>query len=144
MVCVWVCGGGGGWCQGPHIYLDPWRILPFSLSDWWQTANCTGDKSLSYWADYCTGQTVLLGAVCSHVPTQPDRASVISGELLVYDWLEYSADLPEGHPGHLAYTFVIRILSTSLTFHSFLSAVTPALHLCVCCTPITPPPPYYQ
>ncbi len=57
----------------------------------------------------------------------PGRSSVISGELqaggiaYVYVWLECSYDSSEGQPGQLAYTFVIRILSTSYTYISTFS-----------------------
>ncbi len=43
----------------------------------------------------------------------------------IYVWLESSYDPPEGHPGQLAYTFLISILSTSFISVSIFS---------VCCT----------
>ncbi len=51
--------------------------------------------------------------------------------MLINVWLERSYDPPECHPGQHAYTFVIRILSTSLTSVLFsLSAVTLGIYLC--------------
>ncbi len=80
-----------------------------------------------------TVQTVLLGAVqkCSFSYAGPASCQaelqLLSGELqaggnsICVVWLECSYDPPEGQPGHLAYTFVIYILSTSLTAVSFFS-----------------------
>jgi hypothetical protein len=39
----------------------------------------------------------------------------------IYVWLESSYDPPEGHPGQLAYTFLICILSTSFILVSIFS-----------------------
>jgi hypothetical protein len=59
-------------------------------------------------------QTVLFGAVHSHVPGRAARqifsskwgAARWGGIAYVYVCLECSYDLPEGHPGQLAYPFV--------------------------------------
>ncbi len=71
-----------------------------------------------------TVQTVLLGAVRSHLPALPAARQIFSykwgasgwGEchMFMFDWSARMTP-PEDHPGQLAYTFVIRILSTSLS-----------------------------
>jgi hypothetical protein len=82
----------------------------------------------------------LVLSILLYLPGQlPGRSSVISGELqegrnfriaYVYVWLEYSYDHPEGHPGQLVYTFVIRILSRlEPKFKDSLSAVTLGIYL---------------
>jgi hypothetical protein len=87
---------------------DPIRLVA------WPAGIRLGGGSLWYRPDCGTIQTVLLGAVHSHVtPGQlPGRSLVISRELQAGVLL---LPPPEGHPGQLAYTFVIRILSTSRT-----------------------------
>ncbi len=75
---------------------------------------------------YGTGQTVLLWAVRSHVPVL--LAAMAELQLYVescrlggysiclcFNWNAFMTPLPEGHPGQLAYTFVILILSTPHT-----------------------------
>jgi hypothetical protein len=77
-------------------------------------------------------QTVLLGAIGSHV--LPGRGSVMCGELqaggksICYVLLECSYDSTEGHHGQHAYTFVIRILKTSL-YSVSLSAAALGIYL---------------
>jgi hypothetical protein len=76
-------------------------------------------------------QTVLFGAVHSHVPAQPifsyKWGAAGGGEC----WLECSSEPPEGHPVQLVYTFVICILSMSRTpkFQHSLSAVNQGISL---------------
>ncbi len=48
-------------------------------------------------------------------------------------WLECSYDQPEGHPGKHEYTFLIRILSTSLTSVSIFSVFCYFRYLSRCC-----------
>ncbi len=78
----------------------------------------TGDGSLLYQTDCCTVQTV-----SCYIRALPSARQSFSykwgaagwgGIIFVYVCLEYSDDPPEGHPGQLAYTFLIRVLSPSL------------------------------
>jgi hypothetical protein len=89
-------------CFSPH--LSPWRstqkrkhLVPYRL-----------------W--YGTVQTGLLGAVCSHVTARQS----FNYKWEAAGWGEkymfmFSYDSPEGHRGQLTYTFVVRILTMSLT-----------------------------
>ncbi len=67
-----------------------------------------------YQTDSGTTQTLLLGAsiFMYWISQLPGRSLFISGELHVHVYLECSYDPPEVHPGQLAYTSVIHILST--------------------------------
>ncbi len=99
--------------------------------------------SLWYQTDCCNVQTVLLGAVCSHV-----RARPAARQSFIYKWgasiyfcltgLECSYDPLKGHPGQLAYTlWFVSYRHLSPKFQSSLSAVTLAPHLCGVILPLT-------
>jgi hypothetical protein len=113
-----------------------------------------------YRTDCDTAHPVLLNRL-SKVNTNcgwPGRSSFISGELkggegyhiLMSDWRAIMTP-PEGHPGQHVYTFLIRILSTSLSSVSIFSvccyssesismAPTPTFSPC---PSSSPPPPKY-
>jgi hypothetical protein len=64
----------------------------------------------------CTGPASRPGQIFS---SKWEAAGWGEGGGIAYDYilLEFSYDPPEGHPGQLVYTFVIRILSTHLNFN---------------------------
>jgi hypothetical protein len=84
--------------------------------------NMLGGGSLWYRTDCGTVQTVLFSAVHYHVLARPAARQSFRYKWGAAGWGEYHMfmfvwsalmTLPEGHPGQLAYAFVIRILSTS-------------------------------
>ncbi len=128
-----------GWAPKNVSHIDVWPYTPFSLA-WKQTRITLGGGSLCYWKDWGTVQTVLLGGVRSHVLARPaGRASVISGELQAggnSTCLCLTGVLlwpPEAHPGQHAYTFGIRILSTTLSSFSIFSLCCCSMYLSLWC-----------
>jgi hypothetical protein len=111
--------------SAPIRHIDVRFCFSPHLSLWRSTQKRKHLVSYRLW--YSTVQTGLLGAVCSHVTARQTfnykwEAAGWGGKYMFM----CSYDSPEGHRGQLTYTFVVRIISMSLTKVSIFS---------ICCWP---------
>ncbi len=115
------------WRDHWPTYIDVWPGTPCSLAwpvagcnmlgDWWKLQRASSRPEVR-----TAAKSVIKGK--HQLMPSPADFQFLAGRCriaYVYVWLESSYHPPEGHPEHHAYTFVIRILSTSLTLVSSFS-----------------------